>query len=185
MKSKIVIPTLILGSAGAILLSTSKISAQQDLSLNGSETLVQRLASKFNLNNDEVQATVDEYRAERQAERQAQIQAHFESKLQELIDEGSLTQDQANLLRQRQEQMRAEREAEKDAWQNMSPEEKQAAKQEHRNEMQSKRAECETWAQDNGIDPAVMKELHPAPQRASRMGKGIKGNGLGMRMQSS
>lgn len=55
-------------------------------------TLAERIASKFNLSQDDVQAVIDEDREARQAEREAEQK----EKLAEAVTNGKLTQEQAD-----------------------------------------------------------------------------------------
>lgn len=104
------------------------------------ETLVQRIAQKFGLQQSSVQAVFDDVRKERQAE----MQKRLEDRLTQAVKDGKLTDAQKNLILAKHKEMQANREKNRDAWMKMSPEER-------RNERQKTRAELEAWAKANNI----------------------------------
>lgn len=119
--------------------------AQED---DGRSSIIEKIASTFNLSEDEVQNVFDEHREERQAERQAEKEA----KLDELVSEGKLTEDQKNLIIAKMEERRAEKQENREEFQNMSREERREAKETHK-------AEMEAWFEENGIDQDLLKEV--------------------------
>jgi hypothetical protein len=100
-------------------------SAQTDSS--GSDSLIDKLASRFNLNKSEVQAVFDEEKAARQAEHKADMS----DRLQGLVDDGKITAEQKTLIENKIGEVRAAMEAE--------------------------RSSLETWADQNGIDLKYLK----------------------------
>ena len=105
-------------------------SAASAASQNNSGNLVDRLASKFNLNKNEVKAVFDEERTARQAEME-QRQAE---RLQKLVDEGKLTADQKNKIESKLKEVKSARETE--------------------------RTELENWANSNNIDMKYLMGGH-------------------------
>lgn len=85
-------------------------------------SLISKIAEKFGLNTDDVQAVFDENKAELEAEHQSQVSEH----LQSAVDDGTITTEQKTLIEQKLQELKDSREA-------------------HRTELQ-------TWADDNGID---------------------------------
>ncbi len=85
-------------------------------------TLTDRIAAKFNLKKADVQAVVDSYRTDKQAERQAE----GSTRLQSLVDKGTITADQKTKIEAKQKEFQTSRETERTA--------------------------LEKWAADNGID---------------------------------
>ncbi len=75
---------------------------------NNSDTIVDKIASRFNVSKSEVQAVFDENRQERQAERQA----NFSKELQSAVDAGKLTADQKTLLENKMKENQLARESE-------------------------------------------------------------------------
>jgi len=103
--------------AGALWLKTNSVSAA------AYPSMIDKIAEKFNLNEDEVADVFNEMRLERQQERQKQM----ESGLDEAVQDGVITAEQKELLLNKHAEMQTERE-------------------EHRKEMQS-------WFENQGIDP--------------------------------
>lgn len=122
--------TVALGAGS--LLAVQTVSADQ-----AGNTLVDRLVERFNLNKDDVQVVVDEFRQERHAEREAKMGEH----LTQAVENGKITEEQKALILQKHE----ENQAFFDSLKDMSEDERQAAMEQHREEMQ-------TWAEENGID---------------------------------
>ena len=88
----------------------------------GGNDLAAKIADKFNLNQDEVQAVFDEQHAAIQKERQAENS----QRLQQLVDDGKITAEQKTLIEEKQAEQQTERQSEREALQ--------------------------TWATDNNID---------------------------------
>ncbi|MCA9371964.1 hypothetical protein KC726_03625 [Candidatus Woesebacteria bacterium] len=156
--------------AGALVLGATTLLVSGPVSAHGPgfgmnhDTLVQRLASAFGKSTDEVQTVFDQLHEEHQAEMQQQLQ----TKLDELVANGSLTAEQKQLVLDKQKENQTEREAMKDQWQTMTPEERKA-------QMEKQREEMKTWAQENGIDlslvfmggrrgPGPRTDTSPTPQ---------------------
>jgi hypothetical protein len=85
-------------------------------------SLIDKIATKFNLKKADVQAVFDADRTERQAERLAENS----TRLQSLVDKGTITADQKTKIEAKQKELQTKRDAE--------------------------RTELEKWATDNGID---------------------------------
>ena len=111
-----------LGGAGASALSGGSTS---------SDSLVDRLVEKFDLNKTEVQAVFDEEREARNAERQAEMS----ERLQDAVDDGDITAEQKTLIEKKLKELQAARE--------------------------KQRTELEKWAEDNDIDAKYMMGRGP------------------------
>lgn len=109
-------------------------------------SLVQKIATKFNLNQDDVQKVFDEEKQERDAKRDEQQSEH----LQKLVNEGTITSTQKTAIEAKLKELKAERESDKDSMQNLSESERRA-------KMDEKRTTLETWAKEQGID---LTKLH-------------------------
>jgi hypothetical protein len=134
MNKKVLLPTVALTVLAATGYGVSFANAQEidDQPV----TLIQRIANRFNLNQDEVEQTFQEhkqYMGERL--RQGYIQ-----KLDQAVIDGLLTQDQKNALLAKKEEMR-----ESYNYEDLTKEEILAQKKEHHEKF-------ETWAEDEGID---------------------------------
>ena len=110
---------------------------QGEQTQNRFPALIQKIIDKFNLNEDEVDEVVAEYRNERELE----MQNRFEENLQEAVKAGKLTEEQKTAIEAKHEEMQEKMEG----WVNLSPEERRQKSEEHRDEMK-------TWAEENGID---------------------------------
>lgn len=108
---------------GATVLSATAVNAQS----NGS-TLVERIASKFNLSESDVQAVVDEIHEEKQVERQAEMSEN----LQDKVESGDITSEQKTLIETKQKEIQLERENEQNSLQK--------------------------WADENNIDPKYLMQ---------------------------
>lgn len=154
MNKKIIFPVAALSILGIGLLGINTASAD-DVS-NPQTTLVQKIASKFGLNQNEVQKVFDEARNEHQTE----MQKKHEERLNTLVSEGKITETQKTLILNKHKEMKAKR-GDNDAWIKLTPEER-------RSQMGTKRTELEKWAKANGIDTQYLFE-----------GNGMKGHGGG------
>lgn len=123
-----------LGIAG--LIGVASVSAVSDSSAGGVDTLVTKIAEKFNLNKDDVQKVFDEERAVRIAEREQVMK----DRLARAVTNGDLTQDQADMIVAKHQEMREFMEGLADK----TADERRAA-------MQQKRGELNQWASDNNI----------------------------------
>ncbi|MBI4130246.1 hypothetical protein HY468_02945 [Candidatus Roizmanbacteria bacterium] len=140
MNKNILIPAAALLLFGGAALVTSNAFAQ-NATVNTYPTIVQKLVDRFGLNAEEVQQVFDEERDEHHAK----MQEMMESRLTEAVTNGELTEEQKQLILQKQEEMQTEREQNREVFQNMTDEERRTA-------MEEKHDELEAWAKSNGID---------------------------------
>ncbi len=113
---------------------TGIVSAQSQVTQSSS--LVDKIASTFNLNKSEVQKVFDENRQEKETQHQQQ----FKEKLDQAVKEGKLTQDQETKLLAKLDELRKFRESLKDK--SMS---------ERKDAMKTKMEEFKKWLTDNKI----------------------------------
>lgn len=76
--------------------SVGLVSAATTTHDRGSDSLVEKIATKFNLNQDEVQAVFDEEHNARKAE----MKQHQQERLAQAVEDGKLTQEQADHITQ-------------------------------------------------------------------------------------
>jgi hypothetical protein len=134
-KSLMVVAALAsVGLASVMALSTA--SAATD----SKTTLVDRIATKFNLNKDDVQKVFDEQKAEHQAEHKAKL----EEKLSAAVTSGELTEDQKSKILAKLDEMASKRQELKAQLESKTPEER-------RDLMEDQRDELEDWADENNI----------------------------------
>lgn len=118
--------------------------ASAQSSSSSGNSLVDKIASTFNLNKADVQKVFDEDRQQHEADREAKIK----ERLQQAVTDGKLTQTQANALESKLSELKDYMETLKDK----TEDERRAA-------MKAKFAELQQWFKDNNI-----------PQEFQRMG---------------
>ncbi|MDB5186294.1 MAG: hypothetical protein JWL85_817 [Candidatus Saccharibacteria bacterium] len=97
-------------------------SAATSSSSSDSSSLVEKIASKFNLNKDDVQKVFDENKVAREAEQQQKVS----DRLQKAVDAGKITATQKTLIENKSKELQTARDTE--------------------------RTELQKWADDNKID---------------------------------
>lgn len=146
---KIIIPVValsILMGVGAY--GIGNIYASEDDGNGLKNSLVEKIAQRFNLNKDEVQKVFDENREERKS----QMEERFSRVLDEAVSNGDLTEAQKNLILAKREEMQKERESRMNKRKNDG---ERPNKEDMKNIQQERKAEreaLEKWATDNGID---------------------------------
>lgn len=126
MKKQVIFPAIAIGTlalAGALWFGSSKVEAASTTT----DTLVEKIAQKFNLPQDQVQATFDEVHSEKQATRVAEQS----TKLDQAVKDGVITQDQKDRIVAKMSEKRTERRA--------------------------MRSEMQQWFKDNGIDETKLQ----------------------------
>lgn len=125
------------------LLGIGTASAQ---STTGQTSVVDKMVEKFNLNRDDVQTVFEEVHDERHAE----MEAKRAERLASLVEDGTLTQEQADALQAKHDEMEALRESWRDEG---------LTSDEIRQNMQDVRDGFKTWAEEQGID---LDNIRPA-----------------------
>ena len=141
MKHKqIILPALALVAAGIVLLG---LPQQANAQGPGEEiqTLIQKLATKFGLKQADVQTVFDEHRNEMNTKREG----NYEARMTQLVKNGKITEAQKQLILTKHKELEAKREANKDSYKNMTAEQRKAA-------MDKERTDLEAWAKQNNID---------------------------------
>ena len=160
MQKKLLLTAAAVAIVGTTLVGATQAFAQSnDTSDNPRSSLVERIANKFGLQESEVQAVFDEARSQHQAE----MQQRSEERLSQLVSDGKITEEQKQLIISKRDELRAEHQSEHESMQDLTPEERRAAMDEHRQEL-------EDWASQNGIDPQYLM-----PQGPAGMGRGMHG----------
>jgi hypothetical protein len=152
---KQIIAAGIVGTVGIAGLTTFGI-ANAETSSNTSDgpmsSLVEKIANTFNLDRSKVQEVFDTDRTERETEREAE-QAE---RLQALVDDGTITAAQKTAIEAKIKEMKAERDANKDAMKDLTNDERKA-------KMDEKRKALETWAKEQGLDLSTLKGILGGP----------------------
>lgn len=128
-------------------------------------TLVQRLVQKFGLKTADVQSVFDTVHEERQA----QMEQKIADRLDTFVKDGKITEAQKRLILAKHEELQKNREADLQAWQNLTPEER-------RTKMDAQRTDLENWAKQNNID--VQYVLGFGREMGRGMGRGMGMNGF-------
>lgn len=113
---------------------------------NPMSSLVDAIATKFNLDKTQVQQVFDEQKTKMDAEREQEVK----DELAQLVTDGKLTQAQSDAITTKRAELEKEREANRDSFKDKTAEERKS-------EMDTKRTELEQWAKDNGIDTQYLK----------------------------
>lgn len=121
-------------------------SASSSSSTNPMSSLVDALASKFNLNKTDVQAVFDAQKTKMHEERETTVKAE----VAKLVTDGKITQAQADKINAKRAELQKEREANKDSADSKTKEERQA-------ETSTKKTELETWAKENDISTEYLR----------------------------
>lgn len=116
---------------------------------------------------DTVRERVGQYSAQREGMR-AERQAQLPDRLDSAVDGGLLTEEQKNLLLEKHESMQVDREQWHKEKAAMNPDERRAAAEQHREEMQE-------WAEQNDIPSEFNAQGQRGPAEHG------SGNGGGMR----
>jgi pyoverdine/dityrosine biosynthesis protein Dit1 len=139
LKTKVLFLTVALALLALVGVATATSIRAEEIS--DYPPIIQKLVERFNLNPSEVQEVFNQEREERQEERQTRL----EERLNEAVQNGEITEEQKQLILTKHQELQQERETNREAVQNMTREEHQAA-------MEAERAELEAWAEENGID---------------------------------
>lgn len=142
-----------LGVAGAVGLG--QVSAET----SGTTSLVDKIAQKFNLNKDEVQAVFDADQKAHEAEREEKVN----ERLSQAVKDGKITERQKALILQKMEEIKADR-PEPGEMKDLTEEEHEAKHE----EMKQKRQELEAWAKENDIPTEYLMFGHGGPRSGHR-----------------
>ena len=142
MKKELTVTAVALAVAGVGFFGISQSFAQDAAE---SDTIVQKMVARFNLNQADVQKVFDEHRSGKIAKYRAGMEEH----LSRLVTEGKLTEEQKKLLSDKMNQMHESKRTQKERFKNLTPVQK-------REQMDSKRQEFDLWLKQNGIDPSVI-----------------------------
>lgn len=129
-------PVLVAALAGLVGVSSLGVSQAVHAQSDHHNTLVDKIAAKFNLNKDDVEKVFDENRAEHAAERKQEM----EQELNQAVANGQITSQQKDEIVSKLEEVKSFFRSLKDK----SPSERKT-------ELKAKRIELLKWAKDNHI----------------------------------
>lgn len=145
-----------LGAASILGLSTVSAATSSN---NGEGSLVDKIASTFNLDKDKVQEVFDADRAEHDAEHEAKL----EERLAQAVKDGKITEDQKAKIIAKTKELKTEMENSRDEFKNMTEDERHA-------HMEQQRKDLEQWAKDNDIpDEFLMFRFGGGPGRGEHV----------------
>lgn len=125
------------------------VSAATSSTGDGGNTIVDKIATKFSLDKNEVQKVFDEDKATHEAERKAKV----EERLSQAVKDGKITEEQKSKILAKLEEMKSEMDKHIEGMKDKTPEERKALMEQHRTEL-------EKWASDNGIPMEYLRVMH-------------------------
>ncbi len=138
--------------AGVGIVSAESGTTSSTTSSDPMSSLVQAIASKFNLNKADVQKVFDDNRTAREAEHAQKESAN----LQKLVDAGTITAGQKTAIEAKLKAMQTERDTDREAMKSLTDAQRKA-------KMDEKRTELESWAKEQGIDLSKLKGIFGGP----------------------
>ncbi len=163
--------TLKQGLVGAALVSTlgagvtgATVFAAEKTSGGSIDDLITTLASKFDLNADDVREVFTEHHEAMEEERAQEREAELEAKLAQAVTDGKLTQDQADALKAQHEEHEQDRESDRESFASMTEEERQAAMEERRESM-------DAFLESEGISKETLREIFGDMRRGGGRGE--------------
>lgn len=159
ISSILVAGAITLGLAGV---SAGAIHASTTNSNNPVSSLVNEIASKFNLNPSDVQQVFDQHHAQMEA----QHLQNFKDQLTQAVKDGKLTQDQMDKILAKQQELKAQADSNKTAFEGKTPQEIRAL-------IEAQRTALDQWAKDNNIPTQYLRFGFGG-------GRGHMGRGFGM-----
>ncbi len=164
-KKLLIIPALTLATVvGAV--SVRSVSAESTTHF-GPDSLIQKLVTKFNLNESEVRSVFETEKTERQTA----MEQRFTDMLDTAVKDGKLTEAQKKLILDKRAELKAKREADMSTRKDpgsLTDEQRQQHMADHKAEMES----LKSWADQNGIN---LKYLMGHMKGMGHMGKGFYG----------
>lgn len=143
MKQYITVSVIAIAVVGAGLFGVSHVSAQD---ADSHDTLVQKIAQKFNLNQEEVKAVFDEHRTERVKIKHEKM----DERLNQLVSEGEITEEQKVLIQNKLNEQHAKLKANMESLKDVSREERREA-------FQKEHEALRAWAMENNIDLSLVR----------------------------
>ncbi len=134
-KNSLVALAVVATMSGATIIGSGIVGAQSD----SGNSIVDRIASTFNLNKDEVQQVFNDAKADKRAEFVQRRDEHLNS----LVEDGTITEAQKTTLQDFAEKAKSTIGDLKDSG---------ASKEEIRTAMEQSRKETEDWADSEGLD---------------------------------
>ncbi len=125
---------LIVPAATLVVLAGSGATAMAATSATGQKSLSQEIASKFGLDQSQVQSVIDQHKSERQQDRETKYEDH----LNQAVTDSKLTSSQKEAVLTEHNKLVAELKA--------------SSKDDHKATLKTVRQEAKDWASQNSID---------------------------------
>ncbi len=159
LKSIILTMAIITFFSAGLFVSAKAFAHNLQNGQNPMSSLVQKIADKFGLNKDEVQAVFDQDRQARFAEmeknrvaHQAEMEAKLTAQLDQDVKDGKITPAQKDLIIAKRKEFEAARQTEMQSLQGKTGDDLKAAIEAKKIQMQTQRTDLENWAKQNNID---------------------------------
>ncbi len=156
---KLTIAAVLIALSSAVVFGAGQVRAETQTSRL--DSIVAKIATKFNLKTEDVQQVFDENRAEHRT----QMQSNFEDRLTQSVTDGKINENQKQLILTKHQELIASHDNQDDS---LTP-------QQHRDSMQQHHDELQSWADQNGIDISLILG-------GGNRGEGKGRGGMGMRM---
>lgn len=144
--------------SGGLVVASNAYAQTSSQTQDPMNTLVTKIADKFNVDKAEVQKVFDENHKEMQAKHEEK----YVARLDQLVKDGTITAEQKTLLLNKHKELLSQMESNKDKFKDLTPEERKAQMDKHRTEI-------EAWAKENGVDAKYLM---------MKMGHGKGGPGM-------
>jgi hypothetical protein len=145
MKQPLLIGASIITVAAGSLGTIGLASAATDNSSNSGSSIVDKIATKFNLDKDDVQAVFDQHRSEKHA----QMKADQKERLAQAVNDGKLTQAQADYITKTLDEIGS-------LIGNTTPEQQSSSVRE---QIKAKMDALRDWAETNNVDKQYIGHL--------------------------
>ena len=143
LSKNILIPVVAITIAGGAFFA-GNVYAQT----SSNKTLSQVIAQKFNLDQSQVQAAIDQYRQQQQATMQQKLQQRLNDRLTNLVTSGKITDTQKQDIITELTKLQSEYNPQ--SLKNLTPAQRKEKFQAEQNEIQ-------TWAKSEGIDASYLR----------------------------
>lgn len=144
MKKIMIIPVAAVAIGVALLLGAKTVSAQTGKP-DFHQALVQKIAQKFGLNQNDVQQVFDEHHAEMKTQMRTQMDAKVEASLTKDVTDGKITEAQKQIILAKYKELADKKQTEFQNMKGMTPEQRKAA-------METEKQELLDWAKQNNLD---------------------------------
>jgi hypothetical protein len=141
---KKVVPALAITIISIFVLTATPAFAETKTNNNPFSGLIQFISQKFGLDQNKVQTAVNDYKTQQKTTMQREKQDNEQNRLDNLVKQGKITSAQEKLILDELKTLREKYNPAK--LKDLTPEERKA-------QMDKEKAEIETWAKENNIDP--------------------------------